>query len=160
MVPISATAIDKPNRSCGLILRRTQGRYPFSPSCLQGERWVTTSRAVWNLGAQLWLPGTSLVPRGPGSSDELSWETRGVRNTNSPIWVLFGEREHPGPSFSHQMLWSWRSTCFQDVVGQEEHLFLALLIQKKEAKKAQPTQKVAFVCISVHWKLMLYKEGI
>lgn len=62
-------------------------------------------------------------------------------STNSPRWVLFGYREHPGPSSSDQMLLSLRSTCLQDVIGQEEHLFWHCFSLFKKKKQNKPQHK-------------------
>lgn len=111
-------------------------------------------RAVPDPSPQPWLRGMCAGQREPGSSDELCWEARSMCSTHSPAWVLFGCREHPGPSSSDQMLLSLCSTCLQDVIGQGEHLFLALLFLIEKKKKNKPKhntrQKVAFVCIPVH----------
>lgn len=99
-------------------------------------------RAVPDPSPQPWLQGMCAGQREPGSSDELCWEARSMCSTHNPAWVLFGCREHPGPSSSDQMLLSLRSTCLQDVIGQGEHLFLALLfpIEKKKKPNQNTTQ--------------------
>lgn len=69
-------------------------------------------------------------------------------STNSPRWVLFGYREHPGPSSSDQMLLSLRSTCLQDVIGQEEHLFWhCFSLFKKKTKTNHNTKTKSGFCL-------------